>query len=485
MSEKGKLCVGAAVAVLLIANFSFSLSSRERAPAGGLPIDALFAMTTLFVVMPLLQFAPLAPWFGRRQGAKFGLTAAQRAALTVGMNIVGLPFVFALLIEVLALGAGAGWPNGPGWVFEGMDVASAVVAIVAAGPLGAVILGVRGGRRWLGGGLALLLVGVLGSSAVEPLWSVSAMVTYGTVNGARLVLLAAVLVSAFALEQRSPDDRFARAGKGRVWFATAESRRHRRKAAVDRVPVGIWSRPTFVVALAEARMMLRFRQVRLNLVVSWAIPLFMAFVFRGEEFRDGGAQFALWTAAGTAAFLGVFWVAFFANLLGLTADGSRRLSMSAEKAAAACVPGKVLGALGVAGGLVFAQTVVMSLVLADRIPSADLAIPFLVAAFSLLGLAGGGTVISVWLPRKPKLHEQRDLYCSVLAMVALGCAWLVHVAILGGALVTVRLLGGPRLAVVTMTMLLLVAAAGYAALVALLSRGDWLRRRLREWAVTA
>ena len=198
----------------------------------------------------------------------------------------------------------------------------------------------------------------------------------------------------------------------------------------------------------------------------------------------GEGQFALWMLAGLAAFLSVFWVAFFANLLGFTADGVRRISMSTENALAACLRGKVLGAAAVVGGLVLMQTAVASAVLADGISPADRAMPFLVAALSLLALAGGGTVVSILFPRKPKLHEQRDFYCSVLAMAVLGCGWLLLVVSFGGALVAARLLGGPGIAVVTMTVLLLVAAGGCTALVAILSRSHWLRRRLREWAVT-
>lgn len=308
------------------------------------------------------------------------------------------------------------------------------------------------------------------------MWAGEASWAGAAVSGGRLALFLMLVRGAFALEQRSPDDRSAKAKKRRAKPAAAEP--------IRRAPVGLWSRPTLVVALAEVRMMLRFRQVRLNLVLSWVMPLFMAFMFRSGELPGGGGPFALWTAAGISGFLGVFWVAFFANLLGFTADGARRLSMSAEDALAACMSGKVLGATAVVGGLVFAQTAVMSLLLGDRTPSADRAIPFLVAAFSLLGLAGGGTVVSIWLPRKPKLHVQRDFYCGVLAMATLVCAWLVQVVIFGGALVASRLLGGPVLATVTMTVLLLFAVAGCGALVLALSKGDWLRRRLRNWAVT-
>ena len=119
-------------------------------------------------------------------------------------------------------------------------------------------------------------------------------------------------------------------------------------------------------------MMLRFRQVRLNLVLSWFMPLVMVFMFRSELPSDGGpGQFVLWMATGLAAFLAVFWVAFFANLLGFTANGARRLSMSAERAHGACMPGKVLGALVVVGGLVFAQTAIVVALLAGRIPTVD------------------------------------------------------------------------------------------------------------------
>ena len=188
--------------------------------------------------------------------------------------------------------------------------------------------------------------------------------------------------------------------------------------------------------------------------------------------------------AGLAAFLSAFWIAFFANLLGFTADGARRLSMSAERALAACMPGKVLGALGVVGGLVFAQTAVVDCAAGWSDSARGSGDTLFVAAFSLVGLAGGGAVVSIWQPRKPKLHEQRDFYCSVLAMAVLGCGWLLQVAIFGSALVAARLLGGPGVAMVTATVLLLFAAAGCAALVAVLAKGDWLRRRLREWAVT-
>ena len=494
LSEKGKLVFGVVLAGFLIVNYMFSLSRMEEAPFENSPVDMLFVLMSFFIVMTIFQMAPLTQWFSRQQGAKFGLALGRRTALTVGTNLVGLAMVLVLLNEALALVfSGSGWPRGAEWAFEGMDVAGAVAALVAAGPLGAVILGARGSRRWLGAGLGLVLLGVLGASAVEPLWAGTGLWAMAAVSGGRLVFLLALVTGAFALEQRSPDDRGAKTRKrdGRSAVKDSPGRRtgwaglRRRAAALDRAPAGVWSRPTFVIALAEARMMLRFRQVRLNLVFSWFMPLALVFMFRSELPGDGRpGQFVLWMAAGLAALLCVFWVAFFANLLGFTADGARRLSMSAERALAACMPGKVLGALGVVGSLVFAQTALVSVMLAGRIQPADRAIPFLMAAFSLLGLAAGGAVVSIWLPRKPKLHEQRDLYCSVLAMAVLGCGWLIQVAILGGALVAARLLGGPGVATVTMTVLLLFAAAGCAALVAALAKGDWLRQRLREWAVT-
>lgn len=231
-------------------------------------------------------------------------------------------------------------------------------------------------------------------------------------------------------------------------------------------------------------MMLRFRQVRLNLVFSWAMPVVMVFVFWGEELPGGGGQFALWMAASVAAFLGVVWVAFFANLLGFTADGARRLAMSAENALLDCLPGKVLGVVSVVGGLVLAQTTVLTVLLADRIPAADRALPFLVGAISLVGLAGAGTVVSILFPRKPELHEQRDFFCSILGLVVLVAAWFIQMAVVGSVLAAARSLGGSTAAVTAMTVLLLLAATGCGFLVAALAKGDWLRRRLREWAVT-
>ncbi len=485
LSEKAKLVFGVLFGGFLIVNYTFSLNSMEETPFENVPVDMLFVLVSLFVLVTVFQVAPVAHWYSRHQGAKFGLALGRRTALAVGTGLLGLPMVFVLLNEALALVfAGSGWPRGAEWAFEGMDVVGAVGALVAAGPLGAVIVGGSGRRRWLGVGLALLLLGLLGASAVEPLWTGGELWASAAVSGGRLALFLVLVIGAFALEQRSPDDRGVKT-KRRNRSAAEKPTRERRRAAVERAPAGIWSRPIFVVALAEARMMLRFRQVRLNLVLSCFMPLVMVFMFRSELPGDGGpGQFVLWMATGLAAFLAVFWVAFFANLLGFTADGARRLSMSAEKALGACMPGKVLGALAVVGALVFAQTAIVVALLAGRIPAVDRAIPFLMAAFSLLALAGGGAVVSIWLPRKPKLHEQRDFYCSVLAMVALGCGWLVQVAIFGGALVAARQLGGPGVAVTTMTVLLLLAAAGCAVLVAGLSRGDWLRRRLREWAVT-
>jgi hypothetical protein len=486
LTEKAKLVFGIVLGGFLIVNYTFSLNSIEESPFENSPVDMLFVLMFLFVLVTVLQVAPVARWFARHQGAKFGLSLRRRTALAVGTGLLGLPVVLVLLNEVLALVfAGSGWPRGAEWAFEGMDVVGAVCALVAAGPLGAVIVGGSGRRRWFGVGLGMLLLGAIGASAVEPLWVGEELWAGAAVSFSRLALLLVLLTGAFVLEQRSPDDRGAKTKKRRRLSAAEKPGGERRAAAVEEAPAGIWSRPMFVFALAEARMMLRFRQVRLNLVVSWVMPLLMLFLLRSEELADSGGQFALWTATGIAAFLSVFWLAFFANLLGFTAGGARRLSMSAENALAACMPGKVLGALGLVGSLVFAQTAAMSLVLADRIPPADRATPFLVAAFSLLGLAGGGTMVSIWLPRKPKLHEQRDFYCGVLAMVALLCWWFVQAAIFGGAVVAARLLGGPGLATVTMTVLLLFAAAGCGALVVSLAKGDWLRRRLREWAVTA
>ena len=487
LTEKAKLAFGVVLAGFLIANYAFSLNRVEDAPFENSPVDMLFVLMSFFVLATAFQVAPVAQWFGRHQGARFGLAVRRRALLAAGTGLIGSPMVLVLLNEALALVfAGSGWPRGADWAFEGMDVVGAVFALVAAGPLGAVVVGGQGRRRWLGVGLGVLLLGVLGASAVEPLWAGEGPWASAAVSGGRLALLLLLVTGAFALEQRSPDDRGAKTTKNRrSGSAVRRASGGRPVAAGGRAPSGVWSRPIFVVALAEARMMLRFRQVRINLALSWVMPLFMAFLLRSEELPDGGGQFALWTTAGIAAFLSVFWIAFFANLLGFTAAGARRLSMSAENALAACMPGKVLGALGLVGGLVFVQTAVMSLVLADRIPPADRAIPFLVAAFSLLGLTGGGTMVSIWLPRKPKLHEQRDFYCSILAMATLLCWWLVQAAIFGGAVVAARLLGGRGLAMVAMTVLLLFAAIGCGALVVSLAKGDWLRRRLREWAVAA
>lgn len=472
LSEKGKLVFGVIVGVLLATNYTFSVRAMEEAPGRGIPVDMLFGLITFFVLLTLFQWAPLGRWFSRREGARFGLTAGRRAALTVGTNLVGLTMLLVVLNALLArVFTGAGRPRGLEWAFEGMDVVSAVIAMVAAGPLGAVILGGQGGRRWLGAGLGLALLAVLGASTVEPLWAGSSLWAGAFIHAGRLTLLAALLAVAFPLEQRSPDD-----GGGRATKSGAR--------ADARSPSGFWSRPTFVVALAETRMMLRFRQVRLNLVFSWAMPVVMVFVFWGEELPGGGGQFALWMAASVAAFLGVVWVAFFANLLGFTADGARRLAMSAENALLDCLPGKVLGVVSVVGGLVLAQTTVLTVLLADRIPAADRALPFLVGAISLVGLAGAGTVVSILFPRKPELHEQRDFFCSILGLVVLVAAWFIQMAVVGSVLAAARSLGGSTAAVTAMTVLLLLAAAGCGFLVVSLARGDWLRRRLREWAVT-
>ena len=177
--------------------------------------------------------------------------------------------------------------------------------------------------------------------------------------------------------------------------------------------------------------------------------------------------------------------AVVANLLGFTADGARRLSMSAERALGACLPGKLLGLVAVVGGLVFLQILAVTWLLAERIPFADRPIPFLLAACSLACLASAGTAISIWLPRRPKLHEQRDLYSSVMALALLGCGWLVLLLIFGGATVAARLLAGSGAAVATLTVLLLVSAGGCLAMMVFLGRGDWLRRRLRDWAMAA
>lgn len=497
LNEKGKLVFGGALAVLLLVNFFFAFTGPEQGQRQSLPVDLLFAIVTFFVAMTLFQLAPLAPWFDRRAGVRFGLSAGQRTALTTGTNVMGLTLVLVLLNEVLAFRLwGAGWPRGTEWIFEGMDVFAALGAMVVAGPVGAVILGARGRRRWLGAGLGLLLLIVLAASAVEPLWTGEAVWAQGAVSGGRLLALAALVASAFALEQRSPDDR----GGGKRWNLgwrasgnegkrrPADSgRRPSRPAGEDRAAAGVWSRPTFIFALAEARMMLRFRQVRLNLVLSWIMPVFMAIVLSGEELAAGeeAGHFALWGASSLGVFLCAFWIAFFANLLGFAADGARRLSMSAERALGACLPGKVLGLVAVVGGLVFLQMSTVTWLLAEQIPLADRPIPFLFAACSLACLASAGTAISIWLPRRPKLHEQRDLYSSVMALALLGCGWLVLLLIFGGATVAARLLAGSGAAVATLTVLLLVSAGGCSAMMVFLGRGDWLRRRLREWAVAA
>ncbi len=496
LNEKGKLVFAGALGVLLVVNFFFAFTGPEQGRRGELPVDLLFAIITFFVVMTLFQLAPLAPWFDRRAGVRFGLSAGRRATLTIGTNAVGLTLVLVLLNEVLAFGLwGAGWPRGPEWVFEGMDVVAALGAMVVAGPVGAVVLGARGRRRWFGAGLGLLLLIVLAASAVEPLWTGEAVWAQGAVSGGRLLALVALVAAGFGLEQRSPDDR----GGGRKWNfgwrASGNEGRRRadsarppsRPAGGDWAAAGVWSRPTFVFALAEARMMLRFRQVRLNLVLSWIMPVFMAIVLSGEELAAGeeAGHFALWGASALGVFLCAFWIAFFANLLGFTADGARRLSMSAERALGACLPGKVLGLVAVVGALVLLQMASVTWLLAERIPVADRPIPFLIVACSLVCLAGAGTVVSIWLPRRPKLHEQRDLYSSVMALALLGCGWLVLVLMFGGVAVAARLLAGSGTAVVTLTLLLLVSAGGCSVLLAVLSRGDWLRRRLREWAVAA
>lgn len=520
LNEKGKLVFGGALGVLLIVNFFFAFTGPEQGHRGELPIDLLFAIVTFFVVMTLFQLAPLAPWFDRRAGVRFGLSAGRRATLTIGTNALGLTLVLVLLNEVLAFGLwGAGWPRGLEWVFEGMDVVAALGAMVVAGPVGAVILGARSRRRWFGAGLGLLLLIVLAASAVEPLWAGEAVWAQGAVSGGRLLALAALLAAGFAPEQRSPDDR----GGGRKWSfgrrtsgnegkrGPADStRRPSRPAGGDWAAAGVWSRPTFVFALAEARMMLRFRQVRLNLVLSWIMPVFMAIVLSGEEpmwrvlsphasqsvrpladarmplaAGEEAGHFALWGAAALGAFLCAFWIAFFANLLGFTADGARRLSMSADRALGACLPGKVLGLMAVVGGLVLLQMSTVTWLLAERIPIADRPIPLLFAACSLVCLAGAGTAVSIWWPRRPKLHEQRDLYSSVMALALLGCGWLLFTVVVAGVAVAARLLAGSGTAVIALTMLLLVSTGGSLAVVGLLSRGDWLRRRLREWAVAA
>ncbi|MXX74853.1 MAG: hypothetical protein F4210_01850 [Holophagales bacterium] len=487
LNEKGKLVFAGALTVLLLVNFFFAFTGPEQGHRQSLPVDLLFAIVTFFVVMTLFQLAPLAPWFDRRAGVRFGLSARRRATLTIGTNALGLTLVLVLLNEVLAFGLwGAGWPRGPEWVFEGMDVVAALSAMVVAGPVGAVILGARGRRRWFGAGLGLLLLIVLAASAVEPLWTGEAVWAQGAVSGGRLLALVALIAAAFALEQRSPDDR----GGGRKWnlgWRASGNEAKRRPAGGDRASARVWSRPTFVFALAEARMMLRFRQVRLNLVLSWIMPVFMAIVLSGEELAPGeeAGHFTLWGASALGVFLCAFWMAFFANLLGFTADGARRLSMSADRALGACLPGKVLGLMTVVGGLVLLQMSTVTWLLAERIPFADRPIPFLIAASSLVCLAGAGTAVSIWLPRRPKLHEQRDLYSSVMALALLGCGWLLFTVVVAGVAVAARLLAGSGTAVVTLTVLLLVSAGGCSVLLAVLSRGDWLRRRLREWAVAA
>lgn len=496
LSEKGKLVFGLVVGALLLLNFLVSLGGMEEAPGRDVPVDTLFALIGFFVLMTLFQMAPLAPWFNRQEGARFGLTVGRRAALATGTNLVGLAMLLVLLNEVLALTfSGDGRPRGAEWVFEGMDVVSGVVAMVAAGPTGAVILGARGRRRGFGAVLGLLLLGVLAASALEPMWASEALWGGVAANGGRLAALVVLLWAAFVVEQWSPDDRGAKSGKKRrrpagevgttertgSWFGL-----RRRGPAEGNAPVGIRARPIVVVALAEARMMLRLRQVRLNMVFSWIMPVFMAIVLRSEELPGGieAAPVALWTTAGLAVFLHLFWIAFFANLFGFTADGARRLAMSAERALGACLTGKALGTMTVVGALGFAQLTVASVLLAEGLRPADRAIPYYVAALSLVALTGSGAVVSIWLPRKPKLHEQRDFYCSILGLVALFFGWLFQVSIFVAVLVAARLLGGPGVAVLTTTALLVLVAGGCAALVVSLAKGDWLRRRLREWAVT-
>ena len=497
LNEKGKLVFAVALGVLLIVNFFFAFTGPEQGQRGSLPVDLLFAIVTFFVVMTLFQLAPLAPWFDRRAGVRFGLSAGRRARLTIGTNAVGLTLVLVMLNEVLAFGLwGAGWPRGLEWAFEGMDVVAALGAMILAGPVGAVILGARGSRRWFGAGLGLLLLVVLAASAVEPLWTGEAVWAQGAVSGVRLLALVALVTAGFGLEQRSPDDRGGERKWNLGWRASGNkgkrrpddsARRPSRPAGGDWAGAGVWSRPTFVFALAEARMMLRFRQVRLNLVLSWIMPVFMAIVLSGEELAAGeeAGHFTLWGASALGAFLCAFWIAFFANLLGFTADGARRLSMSTDRALGACLPGKVLGLMAVVGGLVLLQMSTVTWLLAERIPLADRPIPFLVAACSLVCLAGAGTLVSIWLPRKPKLHEQRDLYSSVMALALLGCGWLLFTVVVAGVAVAARLVAGSGTAVLTLTVLLLVSAGGCSVLLAVLSRGDWLRRRLREWAVAA
>ena len=87
LSEKGKL--------------AFGVRAMEEAPGRDLPVDVLFGAIAFFVLLTLFQWAPLGPWFNRRDGVKFGLTVSRRAALTVGTNLVGLTMLLVLLNALL------------------------------------------------------------------------------------------------------------------------------------------------------------------------------------------------------------------------------------------------------------------------------------------------------------------------------------------------------------------------------------------------
>lgn len=480
LRRKTTVGLGVALVAILMLGFVSSLRARAGEPAGLVP-NMLFAIAAVFVVASVFQVAPLATWFRWRHGVRFGLTGGERALLNLGTNMLGGVLVLSLLNGALAHALkGFSAPTGLEWAAEGVDVLTVVVALTAAAPLGTLVLYTRGSRRWLGGGLFLALLVVLICSAMEPWWSVPQPEARGLLSVVRLMVVVAILGVAFVFEQYDPEGVGARTKGGVSGNTEVRRTRHAR----DRATVGpeqVWLRRGALMAAAEARMMLRHRQVRANLVASGVLPVVGVFGLRLVESGRGVLGLALAFACLPQA----LWVVFFANLLGFSATGARRLSMSSRTAFATCLRAKACGLMGLVWTVVLMQVAVLSVGLIGRVPLADTLTLFFCSSFGLVGLAGIGPLCSILLPRSPELHGHGGLYCSVLGMIVVSAAWLVVVAVSIGVVLVTWLWGGPWKATVMMTVLLVTAGCACAALNIALTRAAWSRRHLREWVEAA
>ncbi len=60
LSEKAKLVFGVLLGGFLIVNYTFSLNSMEESPFENVPVDMLFVLVSLFVLVTVFRVAPVA-----------------------------------------------------------------------------------------------------------------------------------------------------------------------------------------------------------------------------------------------------------------------------------------------------------------------------------------------------------------------------------------------------------------------------------------